>query len=94
MLFVIVFFPTMVPGGNGNRHWTPHSNGRTFLQPEAKGDGSYISAALMLNLLELFFSNMKMCLLRHVYGPAYELFWRRFHVLEKNTLFVVWWSDL
>lgn len=94
ILFIIMFFPTVVPGGNGNNHWTADSNERVFLQPEARGDGSYHSTALMLNLLKLFFSNKKMCLLRHVYGPAYDLFWRRFHVLERNAHFVVGWSDL
>lgn len=88
-------FPTVVPGEKGICHWTTESNARAFRQPEVRGDGNYCSAAgtQMLNLLELFFSNMEMCLLRHVYGPEYGLFLRSLHVLERNV-YVVWWGGL
>lgn len=68
--------------------------GLQLLQPETRGDRSCPSAALRLTLLELVFCNMEMHLLRHVCGPAYGLFWRRSHVLERNGYFVVWWSGL
>lgn len=68
-------------------HWTAKSSRRAFLQLEARRDGNSHSAAgaQMLNLLQLFFSDIEKCLLRHVYGPASGLFSRRFHVLERNV---------
>lgn len=84
---------TSAPGRNGNCHWTAESNSRAFLQLQARRDGNchLAAGAQMLNLLQLFFSDIEKCLFRHVYGPAYGLFSRRFHVLERNVYFVVVW---